>query len=169
MTKANLVSGIGASAGQVIQVLSTIKTDTSTQSGTHTYTDIPSLSVSITPSSASNKILIIANVNASLGTNGYRFALRVLRDSTAIGGGTVVGSRQSAFSQRNNESFYGQYGSGFNHLDSPSTTSSVTYKIQWIIETPATGYINRSPNDGDTALPYDVRTASSITVMEVKG
>ena len=109
-------------------------------------------------------------MQTSNSSSGYRNAFRLVRDSTAIGGGTVSGSRQSAFGQidmRGNGN--GQHASGFNYLDSPSTTSSTTYKVQMISEISETGYINRSALDIDTNQAYGVRTASTITVMEIKG
>ena len=55
-------------------------------------------------------------------------------------------------------------GSSFNFLDSPATTSSTTYKIQFITDT-ATTYINRTAGDVDAS--YTGRTQSTITVMEI--
>jgi len=140
-------------------------------SQTTTFTDVTGLSVSITPSSSSNKILVIVTVNSSNQTEGYRNAFRLVRNSTPIGGGTAVGSRQSAFSNIQYASGgHGQLSHNTNFLDSPSTTSSTTYKVQMIVETSSlTGYVNRSYNDSDNAEPYAVRTSSTITVMEVKG
>ena len=86
-----LPSGVG---GKVLQVVSTTKTDTFSQASTTTYADITGLSVTITPSSASNKILVIGYVNGSVATISKRVAIRLVRDSTAIGNGTASGSRQ---------------------------------------------------------------------------
>jgi len=51
------------------------------------------------------------------------------------------------------------------YLDSPSTTSATTYKLQWEAESGETIYLNRSFGDGDAST--SARGASSITVMEV--
>ena len=56
--------------------------------------------------------------------------------------------------------------SAFNHLDSPATTSSVTYKVQMKVVA-GTGYINRSLGDTDSA--GRPRGTSSITLMEIEG
>ena len=161
-----LPSGVG---GKVLQVVSTTKTDTFTQSATTTFADITGLSVSITPSSASNKILVVGSVQVGNQTGGYRVAIRLVRGSTAIGGGTASSNRQSSIG-------FGEAGSSnsnetiaFNFLDSPSTTSSTTYKIQMISEVGATGYVNRTGSDLDTAEAYSVRPSSTITVMEIAG
>jgi hypothetical protein len=165
MTKANLVSGIGASAGQVIQVVSTTKSDTFSSSAINAFTDITGLSVSITPSSASNKILIIASVQAqNNNTNGY---LRLVRGATAIGVGDTSSSRSSVSGSNmysNVATFFGT--NAFQFLDSPATTSSTTYKIQFITDG-VTTFINRSSTDTDNL--YVGRSQSTITVMEIKG
>ena len=81
------------SNGGIIQVKSTIKTDTfSTNSTSTTFTAVTGLSVAITPSTNNNKILIIANVN--LGTRGDSQAmLKLKRGSTDICVGDADGSR----------------------------------------------------------------------------
>jgi len=166
-------AGVSASAGQVIQVVSTTKTDTFSTSSI-SYSDVTGLSVSITPSSASNKILVIFNVYTSCVQGNASAQLKLLRDSTAICIGDASSSRprisgifwtgdvtpsvQSSMGSANN-----------NFLDSPNTTSSITYKIQMASSTASTSvYINRSDSDRDTST-YDPRTASTITVMEIKG
>ena len=50
-------------------------------------------------------------------------------------------------------------------LDQPSTTSAVTYSLEWLMETGGTGYLNRSGQDIDA--DYHAAIPSSITVMEV--
>jgi len=52
-------------------------------------------------------------------------------------------------------------------VDSPATTSSTTYKVQWICNTAGTNYLNRSRTDTDAS--NFARGSSSITVMEIKG
>lgn len=150
--------------GKVLQVVSTTKIDTFTLSSTTTFTDITGLSVSITPSSASNKILISVDIANGTGATSVN-AFRLVRDSTAIGGGTASSSRQSAFATSQGVDANGQFSSSFNYLDSPSTTSSTTYKIQAICND--TMGVNRSKLDTDTASSFGSRTSSTITVMEI--
>jgi hypothetical protein len=162
LTSANIGSNLPA--GSVLQVVSTTKTDTFTTASTNTYVDVTGLSVSITPSNTSNKVLIIVSINQA--ASGEPTGFQIVRDSTAIGIGTASGSRFVA-------SAAGAAADGnrvallsMNYLDSPSTTSSTTYKIQ------VRGYnngvsVNRTPNDTDASI--SARTVSSITVMEIKG
>jgi hypothetical protein len=149
-------------AGTVLQVVSTTKTDTFSMNS-NTFTDITGYSVSITPTSASNKILVMCSLNVFV-TNTYNLIGRLMRDSTAISIGDAAGSRpQASF-----EHFY--INSEQMHLvnlhffDSPATTSSTTYKLQ--IKSGVAIYVNRLEIDRDTSN-FDARTASTITVMEI--
>lgn len=156
-------------SGQVpVQVISTTKTDVFSTTST-SFTDVTGLSVSITPKSASNKILIIANPN--LGGGNIQVAARLVRDSTTIAVGNAAGSRVQA-----TVAFVGQSSPidnagmpmslGINFVDSPATTSAVTYKIQMQVNG-GTGYLNSAGDDQDAN--YRARTVSSITVMEISG
>jgi len=159
-----LPSGVG---GKVLQAVSTTKTDTFSQSATTTFADITGISVSITPSSSANKILIIGSIQVGSQTGGYRQAIRLVRNSTAIGGGTASSNRQSAIGFAESASANTNETISFNFLDNPSSTSSTTYKIQMISETGAIGYVNRTGNDLDTAEAYSTRTSSTITAIEI--
>ena len=153
-----------ADAGKLGQILSVTKTDTFTTSST-SFTDITGLSQAITPAAASSKILVIYSVSGinTAGTN--RSAIRMMRDSTAIAVGAAAGSRtQSTFqwdlqAGSNILSYAGSY------LDSPATTSAVTYKAQAISLDPGTTYVNRSVSDTDSSAFS--RLTSTITVMEI--
>ena len=154
-------------AGNSLQVVETVKTDTFTMTGT-TFTDVTGLSVTITPSSSSSKVLIIPSL--SIGAKkGSRHGYRILRGSTAIGVGDSSGSRTQYTQQAGNlNSDTAVYSNTFLFLDSPATTSATTYKIQLRSETDTSGYevyINRSDDDQDNAS-YG-RSASTITAIEV--
>jgi len=166
LTSANIGSNLPT--GSVLQVVSTIKTDQFTTTAT-SFTDVTGLSVSITPSSVSNKILVIANPNLSGGN--IQVAARLVRDSTALAVGNSAGSRvQATVAVVGNASANDNAGMpmslAINFLDSPATTSSTTYKIQMQVNS-GTGYLNSASDDQDAA--YRARTSSTITVMEIKG
>jgi hypothetical protein len=83
-------------SGQVpVQVISVTKTDVTTISGSATYLDITGLSATITPTSASNKILVMVTITYGGGSNVYGVA-RLMRNSTAICLGDASGSRKLA-------------------------------------------------------------------------
>ncbi len=113
ITSAKLASGVG---GKVLQVVTGTSTDyTSTSSTGFVAT---SLTVSITPSSSSNKILVICSNGSLFSPSGQTIFGTILRDSTNLGGANGFGQAT------------GNIWIGFSPsvLDSPSTTSSITYK-----------------------------------------
>jgi len=150
-------------AGEILQVVSTTKTDTFSTSST-SFVDITGLQAEITPKSASSKILIIATVSGQHNTasNGFR----IVRDSTPIG----IGDAASARTQATASSLYvgdsGAMAMGLPLLfqDAPASTSELIYKIQVNVSA-GTVYINRNSSDGDASSNY--RTTSTITVMEI--
>ena len=166
LTTANVSSNLPA--GSVLQVVSATKTDTASFTSS-TFSDVTGLSVSITPSSSSNKILILVNVNGSWQNGITKIGGRLMRDSTAIAIGDAAGSRTRLTS----ELYFGVNGDTFlpmsmNYLDSPSTTSATTYKWQAnSMDNAGTVYINKAYVDSDAT--YVGRGVSSITVMEIKG
>ena len=165
VSSAKLASGAG---GKILQVVSAIKTgEASTTSDTMADTG---LSASITPSATSSKILVQvchpARIQRSGEYEGYG-GVDLLRDSTVIyeaakrsGAGysgfmvSMTGSNSAA-----------QMRSNYNLtvMDSPSSTSSLTYKTQYAIDYSSQLYIN--PLHGDAAYtPH-----STIVLMEVAG
>ena len=155
------------SSGGVIQTIQTVKTDTFSTSS-QSFTDITGLSATITPTRSDSKILI--SYTLSISSDGYPM-FKLLRGSTDIFVGDAASNRVRCF--------FGGYTGGLhpgltfpvtgNFLDSPSTTSSTTYKFQTGVIT-TTGYttcLNRSLSDTDHN--YHARTASSIILMEVTG
>ena len=149
-------------AFRVLQTVSTAKTDTfSTTSAS--MTDVTGLSVSITPSSATSKILVLLQVNGSGDSATTNLFGQLVRDSTAIDIGDTAGSRSRV-------TFFQEAGLGIGNsvaifLDSPATTSATTYKVQVRTQGAGTVFINSRYSDPDDATRP--RTASTITVMEI--
>lgn len=149
--------------GTVLQVVSTTKTDAfSTTSATPT--DITGLSVSITPSSTTSKVLVIVSMAAANSAAAGNL-VQMVRDSTVIGSSTA-GSTVNGFWSGDLYTF-GYTGAVAvpitgTVLDSPSTTSAVTYKVQ-VQTASGTLYVNRR-----AANDY-YGQASTITVMEIAG
>jgi len=151
-------------AGSVLQVVSNTKIDTfSTTSSS--YVDVTGLFVTITPTSATSRILITGLVNFAASADVGFF--RLVRDSTAICVGTAAGSRLAATAQQRNTSDSADAdAAALNFLDSPGTTSTVTYKIQ-AASAPG-GYTTRFNSSADDPDQTNRgRTASTITVMEI--
>ena len=143
---ADLASGVG---GKILQVVQTVKKDKSTIQST-TLTDNPSMSVTITPSSSSNKILI--RYCLSVFTNGTYWSMRLLRGSDST---IFIGDQNSSATSQSRGTFGSympSYVDGRNVtqelLDSPNTTSATTYKLQ--AHTPYSAcllYTSPSPRD----------------------
>jgi hypothetical protein len=154
-------------AGSVLQVVSTTKTSVFSSTAVSTWTDITGLTVSITPSSTSNKILVSFSINAVSNVN--NIFIRLVRNSTAI----CIGDAASTRTQSSSGNFYTnansravQTGSNL-YLDSPSTVSATTYKLQFLQTGVGTVYVNQAGGDTDGADA--TRTASTITVQEIAG
>tara|TARA_R100001126_G_C4766091_1_gene120105 strand:+ start:24 stop:593 length:570 start_codon:yes stop_codon:yes gene_type:complete len=156
-------------AGSILQVVQTTKTDTSSFSSTNTNTfvDLTGLSVSITPSATTSKVLIIMNPSVSMAAGTLH--IRLLRGSTDIfqgdsGGGNRLSSsvlHRSAYTNHYCETLSGTF------LDSPNTTSATTYKLQATLGATynSTVYINRTVSDSNH--DYSGRVVSTITAIEV--
>ena len=164
----NVAGTAGTGFGKIAQVVQTIKTDTFSSSST-TFTDITGMSVSITPSATTSKVLIMCHLGI-LGTsgNGTSAAIKLLRGTTAIGNGTAEGNRLAGI-YRTAGGQNSDHGNGvsFQFLDSPSTTSATTYKIQGQSQTSYNFTVNKSAGDANVALSYGTRTSSTITAIEV--
>jgi hypothetical protein len=168
------VGGIpaGASGGGIIQCVQTVKTDTFSSNSTTNFVDITGMSVSITPRSASNKVIIVYNVCTSIVNGGYVCHLRLVRGTTDIAQGTssgnIISGTTSAYSS-SSAGEYPMYVQSMTFIDSPSTTSSTTYKLQargWNFSS-GFFYINNSAAESNTV--NFTRTISTIIAYEVSG
>ena len=146
--------------GCILQVVQTVDTTGVTTITSTSYVDAGSLSVNITPVSSSNKILIMATTNCQVfrQEDEATAGLRLLRGSSQIIEYPYAFVLE-AESSSNSRVFY-----NLNHpatyLDSPSSTSQLTYKIQLKVYTDAnTNRISYNQNSSH----------STITAMEVAG
>ena len=151
-------------SGQIVKQIQSY-TLTSTVATTATTPVDSGLQISITPTNAANKILICATINMShdqLGVKRTYFNFSGGNSSSYIGGAGSSGHQSSfAVCPRAGDS-YGMVTASGMYLDSPATTSAITYKLQWCVET-GTGYLNRPASEDANGA----RTASTITVMEI--
>ena len=151
--------------GGIVQIKSTHIT-ASFQTQSETYIDITGHSVTITPKFNTSKILIDYRVSwMHTSSNGASATLRLLRNGTNIGVPLATDDRMgilllSADSNGNMSN------SSINYLDSPATTSAITYKIQIHLDSAGNsgghifGINHWPPND-------NYRGTSSITAYEV--
>ena len=160
-------------SGSIIQTLSKTLTGASSAQG-NSYTDT-GLTLDITPISTSSKVLVTGFVNVA--ENYFRSYIIVVRDSTTLAVGDSASNRPQVYSATAATNGWDTYDISpipINILDSPNTTSQVTYKIQYkdyqgtLNSSSAIAYINRSHSDRDNAY-YDPRTVSVLTVQEIAG
>ena len=137
-------------AGSVLQVVQgSYSTETETSSASYVDTG---LSVSITPTSATNKILAILNMNGvGKNTNNTSVRIALIRGSTNIGD-----SRDIGYTDSTQPNYIGS--ASVIILDSPATTSSTTYKAQFL-----------STGGNAAARICSSSSTSTITLMEIKG
>jgi hypothetical protein len=142
-----LPTGVG---GKVLQIV-TATTSTEVSNTATSYIDT-GLTASITPSSTSNKVLII--IQQVMGKNSANtwIDINLLRDSTTLASLKSVG--YTASTQAN----YIGIGSGFNYLDTPSSTSSLTFKTEF-----------RNVTASGTVKAQQDNSLSMITLMEIAG
>ena len=134
-----------------------------------TWTEVTGLTTNITPSSSSSKILVSVTIGGieSSGLN-QRMGMALRRNSNNIaintdGGGTSHTKSSWAGSGSNSNDIKNQ--AFFTHLDSPATTSTVSYKVMITTEGSYTLYINRSSSNANSSSVF--KTASSLTLYEV--
>jgi len=156
------------SSGGIIQVKSVVKTDLF-NTASSSFTDITGLSVSITPTRADSKILFQFHLGSFQNQNNTsRAFVRMVRDSTAICVGDAATGHEctAAVCSRASDDNYTQFPVSMQFLDSPSTTSAVTYKLQASCGNDGgTLYLNSA----GTQDAQGGNTASTITVMEISG
>jgi hypothetical protein len=149
------------------QIVQTIKTDTFTTTSA-TYTTVTGLTATITPSSATSKVLIVVQLTHSMhgaGTGYGHFRLSGGNATTYVG--DANGSRiQGVFGGgAETTQTIATFSGSMIYVDSPASASPVTYEVQARTASNGAVFINRSSNDGNNA--FNSRGASSITVIEV--
>ena len=156
------------SSGGIIQVKMGTFTDRfTTNSATMVDTG---LSVSITPTRADSKILVNVSLGSfANGTGLKRAFMNIVRDSTNVIVGDADTGHEVTAAVNTRASGYAsgtQIPLSFMVLDSPATTSSVTYKVQASIGSDSGNvYLNYAESNDQ----YSGNTASTIVVMEVSG
>ena len=168
LTNKTLGSGTVLPAGSVLQVVSTTITGTfTTTSVLPTYVDVTGLTVTITPASIDDKVLVRASFKGSQTTATAHGWFKLQRNGTDIYLGDAAGSRTRASGHVTGGNVAETYQVAIEFLDSPASTSAVTYKIVAASQSGYTTTVGRDGADSDgTNTP---RLPSTITVIGVKG
>ena len=143
------VTSAGLPSGTVLQVKQATGTTVAQPSSNNTFVDCTA-AVTITPSSSNSKILLMHTAGGLISNVGDA-SIRLLRDSTVI-----ITSTRHGYKDSNSD--YSAINWANQYLDSPSTTSAVTYKWQIAKGGGASGGLRHS----------DTATAVSIA-MEIAG
>ena len=150
--------------GKILQVKQVIKLDSFSTTST-TAVDVTGLSLSITPSSSSHKVLVMCSM--ALGFDDANFVYGILKR-----GNTQIAEADGA-SNRPRPTFMGYDANegvvemvSFTFLDSPATDSATTYKLQVQCASSGTATVGKSFRDLDQ-VGFDPRCSSTITLMEV--
>ncbi len=165
LTSASSLTASQMPTGSVLQVLQTTKTDTFSSTSA-SWVDVTGLSVTITPSSSSNKILVTGVMILSQ-DSGNLWGARLLRNGTLINAGDASGSAGRGLMNASSTGVHSENPVPFTYLDSPATTSACTYKLQVYSEASLAVWVNRT--SGNISDDRQQRTSSNIIVMEIKG
>jgi len=165
-----------SSVGKLLQVVSTTKTDTFSQSSLNdsTYSNDTGLNVTITPSSSSNKIRLSGSVVVSMDVDNSAIAIVLFKDGSVVTGalGSSNGNRTPCMSM----TMLGNYGNEcetlpFDFLHTAGGTSATTYGIRIMFfdgsVSSSTVYMNRTQSSDNYV--YRPLAISTITAMEVAG
>tara|TARA_R100000697_G_scaffold120320_1_gene145359 strand:+ start:429 stop:1040 length:612 start_codon:yes stop_codon:yes gene_type:complete len=158
-----------SATGKILQVVSTTKTDQFSVTPSAAETAITGLTASITPNSTSNKVLITCHLSAIASNNVYTyFAFTRGGSKITAACGDAQGSRSQAmvgtFPYNDTDTMNNFY---FHYLDSPSSTSALTYGVNYIRGSTSshTFYVNYGTVSSDVATRATF--SSTITAMEV--
>jgi hypothetical protein len=163
----------GTTRGAVINTYHTISTaqQSIAQGGSgenrgNQYFDLSNMSITLTPVSSASRFLIMGRVHLSGATSdNYNCHIRINRNGSEIGSGVTGSYSWAAHSQLRIHSGAGGMGFlPFHFMDSPATTSALTYKIQGLqTNYGMTLYLNRWPEVG-----WQSANASTFTIMEIQ-
>jgi len=170
------------STGKILQAVNVFKGTRFTTSST-SWTDITDLSISITPSATSSKILLMCSMGAAgVNKNNLDFGngIRVMRDIGGAGysndnklNGATDGNRDRITFRGHGWAYNNDHmpgGVGFNGVDDPSTTSAVTYKVQVICQSSSYAFVlNGNITSGNNSSIAQGRSMTSLIAMEIAG
>ena len=157
---------INGNGQTIVQVVQTFFPSTFSTTST-SFTNVTGLSASITPSSASNKLLVIVNGYGSVSTNTGSCLFDLTRNGSSVGGGTANSNKPSVIGNGSIPFNSTTHSISIHYLDSPATTSAVTYQVRIKAQSGLTGTIGYAPGEADNA-DYG-RYPSSITILEISG
>ena len=150
---------------------------TVTTDGSTAY-DISGLTLTITPKSVNNKILLMGSFGAAAVRQSnldHGQAIRVLRNGSSDNklNGSADGDRTRCCWKGNGNQYNADHnpgGQGFSGVEDPSTVTAVTYKVQVSFQSSSYPFIlNGNQNNTNGTQVYNARFMSSLIAMEISG
>ena len=162
-----------AGGGKVLQVVTAQKTDTFSTSST-SDTTVTGLSLNITPSATTSKILVMINLSACMGSftdsdgSNSNNRVNIFRGSTNIVDDLVTspGSRTGTLAQHGFRKFQHIEALHFHLVDTPSTTSQLTYTVK-VKARSSTIFVNKMSDDAGNNNANIPRGISTLTCLEI--
>jgi hypothetical protein len=167
-SKSGIVGSDVYPTGHVIQVVHLNKTATATVSvAAGAEGTVPSYELNITPKFASSKILISWSIHAVGAGPNPCMATLSRTGYGSINYGDAAGSRKRVGTDNSNDTTYTTHGIYHTEIDSPNTTSSITYTVGVRHHSSITRVININFTLDDVNDHSTPRTTSSMTAMEI--
>ena len=160
--------GSNSNSGRVVQVVETLKSNTTSLTASNSATAISGMSRTITPKDSNNKILITVSLSYAAHGTTYGMWLRrtVGSTNTNLDLGDSSSNRQRVCRPLTNTHDTNQPQEGFMQVyDSPGTTSQITYQVMVITDNNNTFFLNRSNNDLNNTTGK--RCVSTIVCQEI--
>jgi len=157
---------IKSAAGAIISVSQTYYPGTFSTTST-SFTNVTGLALSVTPKTSTSQLLVFVNIYGSNSTSTATTLFCLLRNGTSVGGGTAVSNNPSVIGMGSIPYNSQVLSTSICYLDSPATTSTVTYQVQMSVQSGYTGTVGYAPGAADNST-YG-RYPATITVLEVAG
>ena len=166
----SLPAGVG---GKLLQVVQTVMDDNLTYSTTSAY-DITGMVASITPSSTNSRILIRCQLHYGQGassTDDFVHRIRIKRNGSLLSYTTDSGRTSGDFAvYKANWDTLTMDMASFERIDTPNTTSEVTYQLEgWSGSWASNSVYYNRPNRFDDNNYVVSRARSTLTLMEIAG
>jgi hypothetical protein len=155
------LSATASGGGKILQVVQATKTDTASVTGT-SFSSV--FTASITPSANTSRVLVMAFLSIGGATSNYA-NLRLVKSGSVLIQGDAAGSRTRVTAMGNPGVAGAMNAITINYVDSPASTSALTYEIELASHSTGAVYLNRSGTDTDGATIS--RASSTIILMEV--
>lgn len=149
------------------EIVTNTMTGSASTSSANVWTQITALNTNITVSSSTSKVLVIIHIGQASTTTGASIGWAATRGGSRIFVGNAAGSRPQSSLQFVYESSAHSNGSEICFLDTPGSSGTHTYGLQFRAQGGCTAYLNRTQNNNDGSDTYLGRAISAVTLLEL--